>query len=86
VELEADITERLKRNKSDFRLSKKPSKRRVSDSDAQLLLTEKQFRMNTDGDFFHKANYVKINNTNLSPQEAAIEIVKAFGLKIIDVD
>jgi len=85
VELEADFDERLERNKSDFRLSKKPSKRDTSRTEKNLLKTESQYTMNTDGDFFYQENYLKINNTNLSPEETAKQIVEPFGFEIINV-
>jgi len=56
VELEADLDERLERNKSEFRLSKKSSKRDISRSEKNLLNTESQYKMNIVGDFFYKEN------------------------------
>ena len=52
VELEADLDDRIERNKSEFRLSKKSSKRDISRSEKNLLKTESQYKMNTNGDFF----------------------------------
>jgi len=78
VELEADLSERLKRNESEFRLSQKPPKRDVEKSKENLLAQEK-YKLNTDGDFFYAENYLKINNTNLSAEEAAQIIAKKFG-------
>jgi len=78
VELEADLNERLERNKSEFRLAKKTSKRDTARSEKNLLQTEKQYRMNSNGDFFYQENYVKINITNLAPEETAKRIVDAF--------
>jgi len=83
VELEADLDERLERNKGEFRLSKKSSKRDTSRSERNLLQTEEQYQMNTDGNFFYEENYVKINNTNLSPEETAQKIVDALGFEIL---
>lgn len=83
IELEADLNERLERNKSEFRLSKKSSKRDTARSEKNLLSTESQYKMNTDDDFFYKENYVKINNTSLSPEETAQRIIDAFGLKLV---
>lgn len=80
VELEAALPERLRRNESAFRLSQKPSKRDVARSKALLLADCERHRLNTDGDFFQEENYLKIDNTNLSPAEAARRIVEAFGL------
>ena len=86
VELEADRAERLKRNIGEFRLSKKPSKRDTAGSEQGLIDMEKHYKMNTDGAFYYAENYVKINNTNLSPREAAIAIVTAFCLKRVEAD
>jgi len=79
VELEADLDERLERNKSELRLSKKSSKRDTSRSEKNLLKTEGQYKMNTDSDFFYQENYIKINNTNLSPEATAKQIAQTFG-------
>jgi hypothetical protein len=84
VELEANLNERLKRNKSEFRLSKKSSKRDLSRSEKNLLQTEKNYQMNTNGDFFYQENYIKIGNTNLSPEATARRIVDAFGFEIVN--
>ncbi len=79
VELEAELDERLKRNKTEFRLSKKPSKRDVARTEQRLLANEEKFQMNSDGKFFYQENYIKINNTYLSPDETAEKIMSAFG-------
>ena len=84
VELEADLDVRLERNKSEFRISKKSSKRNIPRSETNLLKTESQYRMNTNNDFFYRENYVKINNTNLSPAETAKQIVKAFRFEFVN--
>ncbi len=84
VELDADLDKRLERNKSEFRLSKKSSKRDISRSEKNLLKTESQYKMNTNGDFFYQENYVKINNSNLSPKATARRIVEAFGFEIVN--
>lgn len=83
VELEAHLMERLERNKSEFRLSKKSSKRDTSRSEKNLLNTESQYQMNTDGDFFYQENYLKINNTNISPEETAKRILTVFKFAAI---
>lgn len=81
VELKAELSERLKRNESDSRLTEKPSKRDVERSKELLLKDEEKYRFNSDGDFFYQDNYLKINNTHLSPDEAALRIVETFGFK-----
>ena len=79
VELEADLDERLERNKSEFRLAKKSSKRDTSRSEKNLLKTESQYKMNTNNDFFYQEKYVKINNMKLFPEDAAKQIAQTFG-------
>lgn len=79
VELEANLDKRLERNKGEFRLSKKTSKRDTVRSESYLLSTDKQYKMNSSDDFFYNDNYVKINNTNLMPEETAERIVEEFG-------
>lgn len=80
VELEADFEERLRRNESEFRLAEKPSKRNIETSRANLIHHEENYQLNTDGDFFYEENHLKINNTNLSPEETARKIVEKFVL------
>jgi len=79
IELEADLAERLKRNETGFRLSQKPPKRNIKKSRANLLESQEKHKLNTDGSFFYKENYLKINNTNLSAAETAQEIIEKFG-------
>ena len=66
VELEADLTERLKRNRSASRIEAKPSKRDLKVSEQRLLALEKKYIMNSTKEypFFFSNNYIKINNTN----------------------
>ena len=78
VELEAELSERLKRNESEFRLAEKPSKRDVKNSREKLLEHEEQHKFNSDGDFFYDKNYLKINNTHLSAYDTACKIIETF--------
>jgi len=84
VELEAELSERLKRNESEFRLSQKPSKQDVEGSRERLLRASEDHKLNSNGDFFYRENYLKIENTNLSAYDAARRIVEAFGLTSAD--
>jgi hypothetical protein len=86
VELQAELSERLNRNQSEFRLAQKPSKRDVEKSREVLLKHVEEYRFNTNGDFFYQENYLKLENTNLSALEAAQRIVDAFGLPRVDAD
>lgn len=78
VELEADLEERLERNKSDNRLKHKPSKRDIEWSEADLKNSMDSYRLNSlDGEIQY-SNYLKINNTNLDAQEVAKIIKQTF--------
>lgn len=78
VELEADQSERLLRNESEFRLSQKPSKRNVEQSRERLLEHDEKYKLNSNGDSFIKENYLKIDNTNLSAAKTAKKIAERF--------
>ncbi len=80
VELEADLKERLKRNRTSHRLEHKPTKRNLKLSDRYLHEAETKYRLNTfDGEFKRK-NYIKINNTKISAKKTAMMIKERFGL------
>ena len=80
VELEADLEERVRRNKTEHRLEHKPTKRNIEWSESQLLSTHKTSRMNSDVGEVTDPNYIRINNTNLEPIEVAEMIKTRFGL------
>jgi hypothetical protein len=80
VELEADLSERLKRNETEFRLAQKYPKRNLEHSKQRLLEDGAKYKLNSDDDFCYKENYLKIDNTNLSACDAAKRIVDAFNL------
>lgn len=78
VELEADLNERLSRNKSEYRLLKKPSKRNLEFSQAELLQSTERHRLNSfDGEVKDRlagVRYLRINTTELSAEETADRI------------
>lgn len=80
VELEADVEERLKRNKTPHRLEQKPTKRNVEQSEQNLLSTLDTLRLNSHEGEIEKENYIKINNTNLGAEEVAQMIKTEFQL------
>ncbi|MBP0725492.1 AAA family ATPase [Bacillus sp. RG28] len=80
VELEADLEERLDRNKSPHRLEHKPTKRNVEWSEQNLLKTMEEFRLNSIEGEITRDNYIRINNTNLSAIEVATIIKEKFNL------
>ena len=79
VELYADLAERVRRNEGESRLAEKPSKRDTEASRTHLLEVSRQHKLNTDGDFFYTDNYLRLDNTNLTPDEVARRIVEAFN-------
>lgn len=80
VELEADIDRRLERNKSSHRLENKPTKKNTEWSESELKATMKKHRLNSDKGEINKENYIRINNTDLSPDEVAEIISERFNL------
>lgn len=82
IELETTLEERLRRNKTANRLEHKASKRDLEWSENDLLASMKKHRLNSEpgeGEKIFK-NYMKIDNTNLSPEEVAKMIKERFEL------
>lgn len=80
VELEADVEERLQRNKTPNRLEHKPTKRNIEHSEKNLLSTFENFRLNSKKGEITEKNYIRINNTNLNATKVAQIIKKEFQL------
>lgn len=80
VELEADIDERLERNKSPRRLEHKPTKRNIDESEMDLKRTMEKYRLNSLEGEIKAEHYLKINNTNMDAEEVAKIIKKKFRL------
>lgn len=80
VELEADLEERLERNKTPNRLEHKPKKRDIEWSENDLKRTMEKHRLNSIEGEIKYSNYIKINNTNLSAEEVAKIIKGKFQL------
>ena len=80
VELEADLDERLKRNKMENRLSNKPSKRDLEWSEKDLLKSVKKYRFNSKENEIKEKNYLKIDNTNINADVVALMIKEKFSL------
>ncbi|MCL2407100.1 MAG: AAA family ATPase [Defluviitaleaceae bacterium] len=80
VELEADLDERVERNKTPNRLANKPSKRDVALSEKGLRDSYANERTNSrEGEISH-GNYIRINNTRVPPDEVARVIKDKFAL------
>ena len=82
IELEADLQTRLERNKTPHRLECKPSKRNMEWSDKELIESMDIYRMNSIKDEIKFDNYIKINNTNLSPNAVCDIIVNKFNFNL----
>ncbi len=79
VELCADFDVRLVRNKSENRLLHKESKRNLEWSEAEMRRTSEKYRLNSyEGEKLPFENYMKLDNTNLPPEEAARKIMEYF--------
>jgi len=80
VELCADFDVRMGRNKTENRLVNKPTKRDIQKSEEVFRNIEAKHRLNSiDGETPFQ-NYLKIDNTNLPPNEVAMKIKETFGL------
>lgn len=80
VELEATQAERLRRNETELRLAEKPSKRDVEQSRRRLLEADATYRLNSGGELDGRADYLRIDNTHLSPEAVADRVIEVFGL------
>lgn len=80
VELEADYDLRIERNKTENRLLNKPTKRNLEKSESMFRSLEDRYRLNSFEGEITKENYIKINNSNLSPENVALIIKNKFNL------
>lgn len=81
VELVADQKLRLERNATENRLQNKPSKRDVEFSKYLLLNDDENYRLESYENELPFKNYIKIDNSNLKPDEVADMIVEKFGFE-----
>jgi hypothetical protein len=80
VELEADANIRIERNKTEHRLTHKPSKRNIEWSESNLLNSIQNHRLNSREGEITEPNYIRINNTDVSPDKVALVIKERFNL------
>lgn len=80
VELEADLEERILRNKTEHRLKHKPSKNTEAGSNEKLRESLLKHRPNSIEGEIKEKNYLRINNTNLDPATVAKQIKDKFDL------
>jgi hypothetical protein len=80
VELEATQAERLKRTAGVSRLAEKPSRRDLDAARRDLLGDDARYQLNSGGKFDGRPDYLRINNTLLTPDEVAERVVEQFAL------
>jgi len=80
VELEAPQAERLKRTAGESRLAEKPSRRDLDAVRRNLLDADAQYELNSGGKFDERPDYLRINNTLLTPGEVAERVIEHFAL------
>ena len=80
VELEAAQAERLKRAAGVARLAEKPSRRDLDASRRDLLDDDARYQLNSGGKFDERQDYLRINNTLLTPAEVAERVIEHFAL------
>ena len=80
VELSADLETRLARNETPHRMERKASKKDVAWSRADLLRSSERYRLNTNEGETWFEHHLKIDNTNLTPDEAADRVISAWNL------
>ena len=80
VELSADLETRIARNETPHRMARKASKNDLAWSRENLLKTAEKYRLNShEGEVWFE-NHLKIDNTNLEPDEVADRVIAAFHL------
>ena len=83
AELMADQAVRLKRNETENRIKNKPSKRDLPQSRMRILNEGKYRLVSLPGEIPFE-HYIKIDNTDLSPEETADRIIEAFHLPLAE--
>ena len=86
VELYADLETRLARNETPHRMERKPSKRDLAWSRANVLDGASRYRLNSgEGEVWFE-NHLKIDNTNLEPEQVADLVISRFRLAANEKD
>ena len=80
IELIADQSVRLERNKTENRLQNKASKRDLALSEERVLREDANHRLVSEPGEIPFKNYMRIDNTNLAPDVVARMIKEKFDL------
>ena len=81
LELEATQTARLARNTGADRLAEKPSKRDLDRSRELLLKADLDYKLNSTTEFDGRDDYLRVDNTSLTPDEVADLAIRHFRLR-----
>ena len=80
VELQAPQDVRLQRNDTPLRLEHKASKRDVAWSRGNLIRSDARYQLDSGDRFADRADWLRIDNTHLSPAEVAEQVIGRFEL------
>ena len=80
IELSAELGTRLERNETPHRMERKASKRDVEWSKANLLKDTENHKLNSEDGEVWFDNHLKIDNTNLLPDEVADIVIEKYNL------
>lgn len=80
VELQAPQSVRLERNETSLRLAQKPFKRDIAASRKNLMHSDASYRLDSGDRFAGRDDWLRIDNTDLSPDAVAEMIIARFGL------
>ena len=86
VELSADLETRLARNETPHRMERKASKKDVAWSRANLLGDAAKYKLNLEEGETWFENHLQIDNTDLTPDQVADQVITAFHLTAEEKD
>jgi hypothetical protein len=84
VELQAPQSVRLERNETPLRLEHKPSKRDIAFSRRNLIEMDTRYELDSGDRFIGRDDWMRIDNTDLSPAEVAEQVIARFALPRAD--
>jgi len=82
VELYAPLDVRLERNRHEHRARHKPKQQRTLTHEIMVDM-ETTWRMSSAGELDGRPRYLRIDNTNVAPADAARQICERFGFSIV---
>lgn len=80
VELQAPQEVRLRRNETPLRLEHKPTKRDLAFARRNLIEMDERYELDSGDRFAGRDDWMKMDNTSLSPADVAETVIKRFDL------